>query len=142
MKRSFFAYLVFFVLSACFASDALAATNPIPGVDVVVRKPSGASLTTKSAKDGSFAFTVKEAGDYTISISWGDGAAALATARDWDRNSFTVTYTVPGTPPATIKVTENESARPVSFTVTSKTGATITGRIMYQAVAMPTGGVK
>ncbi len=150
MKRSFFTYVLFFVLSACFASDALASTDPIPGVDVVVRKkPSGASLTTKTNQDGGFSLTVTSPGIadingvWEISIDWATVQKALANAKDWDGKSATLTYSCPGlTKVGTGTFTISNSTYSNSITVSSKTGGTISGRLTYEAKVSGIGGVK
>ena len=64
MKKNIYHFLLFFALCVCFSNDLFASTDPIPGVDVIVRKPGptcyyhGNPCPCKSiittGKDGSF----------------------------------------------------------------------------------------
>jgi hypothetical protein len=54
---------------ASHASNTLAASNPIPGVGVVIkRQPGSSSARTTTDKDGNFTFEGLEPGTYTIEV--------------------------------------------------------------------------
>ena len=53
-----------------FANFAMAANNPIPGVDIIVRKsPGGIAIQVKTGADGTYKFTQLAPGTYDLIIS-------------------------------------------------------------------------
>jgi len=51
-------------------NNAFASNNPIPGIDVVVKKkPAGNAMKTSTDKTGKFAFSKLEAGTYLVTIT-------------------------------------------------------------------------
>ena len=52
-----------------FANFAMAANNPIPGVDIIVRsKPGGIAIQVKTGADGTYKFTGLAPGTYDLII--------------------------------------------------------------------------
>lgn len=60
---------------ACWGSAALATNNPIPGVDIIVKKNPGDSIVVTPTSDhsGKFSVKLKEPGNYTISTACKSG---------------------------------------------------------------------
>jgi branched-chain amino acid transport system permease protein len=54
--------------TACIAGTMGSRSDPIEGVDVILTKPDGSTETQTTAKDGKFAFTVTEPGDYLVGV--------------------------------------------------------------------------
>jgi hypothetical protein len=53
-----------------FANFAMAAINPIPGVDIIVRKsPGGIAIQVKTGADGTYKFTRLAPGTYDLSTA-------------------------------------------------------------------------
>lgn len=54
----------------CWGSVALAASNPVPGVDVVVRKkPGGVAVRVVPNSDGTYQFSSLPPGDYELCVA-------------------------------------------------------------------------
>lgn len=59
---------------ACWGSAALGTSNPIPGIDIIVRKKPGGSIVVTPTSDHSGKFSVKlGSGDYTVSTACKSG---------------------------------------------------------------------
>ena len=70
------------VLLGLLGGSAAAATNPIPGVDVVVRKkPGGKAMQAPSDSGGKFVFNNLPAGKYELSVTMPQTRAAVNTSR-------------------------------------------------------------
>ncbi len=54
--------------NACIAGTMGSRADPIEGVDVILTKPDGSTETQTTEKDGKFAFSVTEAGDYLVGV--------------------------------------------------------------------------
>ena len=54
--------------NACIAGTMGSRADPIEGVDVILTKPDGSTETQTTEKDGKFAFTVTEPGDYLVGV--------------------------------------------------------------------------
>ena len=53
-----------------FANFAMAAIDPIPGVDIIVRsKPGGIAIQVKTGADGTYKFTRLAPGNYDLSVA-------------------------------------------------------------------------
>ncbi len=97
MKKQMILAAVFgvFLFGFGFANFAKAAINPIPGVDIIVRKRSGDGTAmimvgqATSDTSGRFSVMVKEPGQYTLS------SACRQTACQKARPPFTFTSTPP-----------------------------------------------
>ena len=64
------------------AGQSFAQTNPIPGIDIVVRKqPGGSAITVVTDKEGRFAFTGLKAGTYRLSATPSGRAKGLKGSR-------------------------------------------------------------
>lgn len=60
-------------------TDALASSNPIPGVGIVVKRNPGSSTSrTKTDKEGNFKFDKLEPGTYTLEVQSDDLAKSMA----------------------------------------------------------------
>jgi branched-chain amino acid transport system permease protein len=54
--------------TACIAGTMGSRADPIEGVDVILTKPDGSTETQTTEKDGKFAFTVTEPGNYLVGV--------------------------------------------------------------------------
>ncbi len=54
--------------TACIAGTMGSRAAPIEGVDVILTKPDGSTESQTTEKDGKFAFTVTEAGNYLVGV--------------------------------------------------------------------------
>jgi branched-chain amino acid transport system permease protein len=54
--------------NACIAGTMGSRAEPIEGVDVILTKPDGSTETQTTEKDGKFAFTVTEPGNYLVGV--------------------------------------------------------------------------
>jgi branched-chain amino acid transport system permease protein len=54
--------------TACIAGTMGSRAEPIEGVDVILTKPDGTTETQTTEKDGKFAFTVTEPGNYLVGV--------------------------------------------------------------------------
>ena len=111
----------------------LADANQIPGVSVVVKHHPGVAQisVTHSDKAGNFS-TSLPAGDYELVITFSDVQKALSTAKNWDGNSVTLSYSnsdiktlVP------LKATITKNSPPITIKVNSKS-ATISGTLTWE----------
>jgi len=113
--KSAVALLAVAVLLVWAAAPAWAATNPIPGVDVVVRKhPAATMVVATTNSKGQFNGRVTEAGRYTISI----------VCKTAPCPRFTVTVSANG------KVLKANADRTYDLTVEDRKPVTLTGAVM------------
>jgi hypothetical protein len=111
-----------------FSATAWASTEPIPGVDVIVRKnPGGNAITVTTDKTGTFTFAGLAAGNYTLSITLRQAKAIISTTRSNIRHPNL--RVVNGAEVATVDATLGSGdAAPVEIAFT-KNGAKITGTV-------------
>ena len=65
-----------------FANFAMASNNPIPGVDIIVRKrPGGIAIQVKTGADGAYKFTRLAPGTYDLIIT-GQPVKSVAVGTD------------------------------------------------------------
>lgn len=69
MKNIINAILFLFVISTVFANDAFAVNNPIPGVDIIVKKKPRPDKTLQTDQNGKFSIEL-EAGEYELNMAY------------------------------------------------------------------------
>ena len=137
MKRSFFSFLFLLAVSVLFTNAAFASVNPVPGVDVVVKKHPGAAAMPVVHTDNSGDFKLDlPAGDYDLTISYAGIVKAMSGVKTFDPNSITLSLSstdaksnIPS------KVTINKSTETITITIHAKS-ATLSGTLTYEPLAV------
>lgn len=111
--RAFLAGLA--LAGACTA--AMAAINPIPGVDIIVKKNPGGHVivTATSDRSGHFTARVTEPGEYTVTTACRQPSACRAHTLSINGGGL---------------VKSGGGTMPYSFTVTARNPVVLTGQIM------------
>jgi hypothetical protein len=130
MKNTIVYFLFCLVAFSSIYSDAYAAVNPIPGVDIVVRKrPPRNTIPTQTDANGRFTYKL-EAGEYELAVP-GDilkkilkrlGGRSIMLVFDTNKQ---ITITVGGK--RVQEVTLSEESNPVVVITIPPGGATIGG---------------
>jgi hypothetical protein len=78
MKKSIISLLFFFAVNAFSPNIVFATNNPIPGVDIIVKKNPGGIIvfTGQTGRDGKFTAKLEE-GTYILSLSYNDIASKV-----------------------------------------------------------------
>ena len=122
------------VLLGLLQGRASAASNPIPGIDIIVRKnPGSVSLTATSDKSGHFAFANLKAGKYKLSVNVPRTTAAITCiissySTSGDEESTDTVRVTPGRP-ASVEIKIPKDGGKITGTVVradapTKSGAT------------------
>lgn len=113
----------------CLLPSSVFATNdPIPGVDIIVRKkPGGSAIKATTDMDGNFTFAKLEPGKYVLTVNASQNKAAINTTRSNIRRPSI--STVAGVEVVTVPITLGaDIPQSVEIEIT-KTGAKITGNV-------------
>ena len=144
MKKSIYSILLLFMLSLGFANMGFAA-NPIPGVDIIVKKdPGGHSVAiVQTGKDGKFTAKLPE-GQYELSISYSQIERVMSSDRTFKHGNAITLMLDNGAWDVMVNGKKSERKIAVNNTVTAiiisvpKGGATISGSLYYDSVSVRT----
>lgn len=128
MKRSTISFLIVFVVAAFSTSALFAESNPIPGIDVVVKKnPGGIAVTIlKTDKAGMFsiklgALLTKDGSRYDFKLSY-DAIMKMLSRTDpafaKNKENYLITLQLTSSSPG---LTVNDKPVPVKITIDSTT---------------------
>ena len=134
-KLKIFVMLSFVILFSFSANIVFAAIDPIPGVDIVVKKnPGGIVFNGQTGRDGKFACKLEE-GNYELKLSYDQIKGILSgTDKNYASNPdgyiFTLLLGQMPNVKAPSKVLINRGAIPISILV-AKGGGTLNGTLTY-----------
>ena len=124
------------------APGALASNEPIPGIDVVVKKkPSGTAIHVTTDKNGAFVFKNLPAGTYILSVNIPQQKAIINTSRSNKKHSNISVAPGNGTHNVTIALEADEPAPETEITI-AQNGGKIIGVAQGVVVAWVDGHAK
>ena len=114
------------VLLGLMEGRASAASDPIPGIDIIVRKtPGGLAMHATTDKSGKFAFDNLKAGTYELSVNVPQTKGSISTSRSNIKHTSRIAEN--GVEVCNVSVTLGTGRpEPVKITIT-KDGGKITG---------------
>ena len=138
MKKLKISLLLLFAVFAFSANIVFPAIDPIPGVDIVVKKnPGGIAFNGQTGRDGKFACKLEE-GNYELKLSYDQIKGILSGIdKNFASNPGSYIFTLLlGQMPnvkAPSKVLINKGAIPISISV-AKGGGTLNGTLTYTKI--------
>ena len=139
MKKSIISLLFVFLLSTLFAGNLFATNEPIPGVDIIVKKNPGgiAVANTHTDKEGKFSFTAKEKGNYDITITYADIVKALnkiPANKDVRPDNYAITLVL-SDGSKTTRYTITKTSKPIMLTIAKDAGVVVSGVVTYEIIS-------
>ena len=138
MKKSIISFLFLFVLSA-FSANEVFASNPIPGISIVVRRNQGGIVVnSKTDKNGTFSTKLVE-GNYVLTMKYEDILKIINSLEKGKvHKGYKITLepdttgpTINGNPPGKLIITKNTGDIIVKVT---KGGAKLSFTVTYDSL--------